>query len=271
MNFKTFLKQLLPPILVTAWRQKGLSLGYYWKGIYSHLSQVPVSGEGFGGDHWLNITRNATTEVKAAAGSCGAIPWFVAGDRVLLPMLAAVSGTAQERVSILDFGGGMGVDFIHTCAGLPSHWQISYNLVESPRVCETGAALWTDDPRIQFHPTLPRNLPVDIVFTRSSLQYVEDYSGLLRQLAGYRPRYLLLADLPAGDIPTYATAQHNLKGSILPYWFFNVQEIIELMAQCGYRLVFKGAQERKYDRGNFPQSHRLEQMCNLLFIQSPSP
>ena len=49
-----------------------------------------------------------------------------------------------------------------------------------------------------------------------------------------------------------------------------VRPIIEPMARLGYDLVFKGGQERKYDRSNFPQSHRFEQMCSLLFVQSPS-
>ena len=269
MNFKILLKQLLPPALVTIWQQRGLSLGYYWKGVYSQLRQVPSSGPGFASDQWITLIRNSTERTQAAAKNYGTIPWFVVGDRALLPLLAATIGTYQERVSILDFGGGMGLDYINVNTSLPHHWDISYYLVESPRVCETGAALWTGDERVHFHSTLPQILQVDIVYIRSSLQYVEDYPGLLRQLAGYRPRYFLLVDIPAGDIPTYATGQHNVKGSIYPCWFFNVKEIIELMAQLGYILGFKGGQERKYDCSNFPQSHRLERMCNLLFVQSP--
>jgi putative methyltransferase (TIGR04325 family) len=240
MNLKNLLKELLPPILVTFWQQKMLDLGYYWKGIYSQLRQVPSSGPGFASDHWIGVTKKATEETLAAARRYGTIPWLVVGDRALLPLLAATIGTAPERVSILDFGGGMGVDFIHTIARLPGHWDIARHLVESPRVCETGVGLFASDKRIHFHSSLPLDLQVDIVYIRSSLQYVEDYPGLLRELAGYKPRYFLRVDLPAGDVPTYATAQHNLKESILPYWFFNVQEIIELMAQLSYVLVFKG-------------------------------
>ena len=270
MNFKLLLKQLLPPALISLWQQKALPLGSYWKGVYSRLNQVPSSGPGFASDQWINLIRNSTERNQAAAKNCGTIPWFVGGDRSLLPMLAAAIGADQERISILDFGGGMGLDYANITACLPRRWNIGYHLVESPRVCEAGATLWTGDERVQFHPTLPPNLQVDIVYIRSSLQYVEDYSGLLAQLAGYRPRCFLLVDLPAGDIPTYATAQHNVKGSILPYWFFNVQEIIDIVAQLGYVLVFKGGQEKKYDCSNFPQSHRLEQMCNLLFTQNLS-
>ena len=114
MNLKHILKQLLPPILVTFWQQKSLNLGYYWKGIYSNLSQVPISGPGFASDQWINLLKTGTEKTRAAAKNCGTIPWFVVNDRSLLPLLAATSGTAQERVSILDFGGGMGIDFIVT-------------------------------------------------------------------------------------------------------------------------------------------------------------
>lgn len=271
MKFKTLLKQITPPALVTLWQRKSLYLGYYWKGLYSEFNEVPSSGAGFASDQWITITKKATEEMQAAARSCGTIPGFVIGDRSLLPMLAAVIGTHHERVSILDFGGGMGIDFINVSASLPRHWDITYHLVESPRVCETGPPIYISDERINFYTSLPKDLQVDIVYIRSSLQYVEDYSGLLRKLAGYKPRYFLLVDQPAGDIPTYATTQRNVKGGVYPYWFFNVQEIIDIMAQQGYILVFKGGQEKKYDRSNFPQSHRLEHMCNLLFAQSPSP
>jgi putative methyltransferase (TIGR04325 family) len=269
MNLKILLKQFLPPALITFWHMKGLHLGYYWRGVYSQFRQAPSCGPGFASDEWITIVRDVTKRTRDAAERCGTIPPF-AGDRAMLPFLAATIGAPSERIAILDFGGGMGADYVHVTAGLPRHWDIAYHLVESPRVCETGAALWTGDARIHFYSFLPPDLQVDIVYIRSSLQYVEDYQGLLRQLAGYRPRYFLLIDQPAGDIPTYVTAQYNVKGSVYPYRFFNVREIIGIMAQLGYVLVFTGRQEKQYDRSNFPPSHRLEQMSNLLFEQRPA-
>jgi putative methyltransferase (TIGR04325 family) len=267
MNFKILLKQLIPPALVNLWKKRELYLGYYWRGVYSQLNQVPASGTEYNSNQLITFMRNFTERFQTAARSCGTIPPFL-GDHTLLAMLAGVIGAHHESISILDFGGSMGIGFISVSTSLPGHWDISYHLVESQRVCETGETLWSGDDRIFFHSSLPKNLQVDIVYSRATLQYIEDYPGLLRQLAGYKAMFLLLADLPAGDIPTYATAQHNLKKSILPYWFFNFQEIIDIMAQQGYSLIFKGGQEKKYDRSNFPKSHRLEQMCNLLFTQS---
>jgi len=60
------------------------------------------------------------------------------------------------------FGGGMGLDYIHVNTSLPRRWDIPYQLIESPRVCETGATLWTGDEQIHFYSFLPKDLPVDI-------------------------------------------------------------------------------------------------------------
>jgi hypothetical protein len=84
-------------------------------------------------------------------------------------------------------------------------------------------------------------------------------------LAEYQPQFFLFVDLASGDIPTYATAQKNIQGSVFPYWFINAREIVDLMADLGYKLIFRGLQDREFDQNNFSETYRLKRACNLLF------
>lgn len=268
MDFKTFLKRITPPILLDLYRRP--YRGCVWEGIYTHYRDVPSAGEGFDSDVWVNALR-ASTEVLATSKSCGTIPTGLTGERALLPLLASLVCTNSGKVKILDFGGGMGVDYIYVTSCLAECRSINYHIIESKRVCQAAVSLFGDDNRIRFHTSLPDDLSeLDIVYIRSALQYVEDYRGLINKFADYKPVYFLYVDLSTGDIPTYASAQHNVRGSIIPYWFINVGEIIDLMAARGYGLIFKKVAEGECDQRNFPKPYRLKHTRNFLFARNLS-
>jgi putative methyltransferase (TIGR04325 family) len=105
------------------------------------------------------------------------------------------------------------------------------------------------------------------------MQYVEDWKGILQKFAEYNPSYILLADLPAGKIPTYATVQNHYEAKI-PYWFFNVDEVIETMSIEDYKLILKTkcidkrlGIEQSLLQDNFPKEYRVGDTCNLLFVR----
>lgn len=107
----------------------------------------------------------------------------------------------------------------------------------------------------------------------SSLHYIEDWQNMLHRLCRYQPEYFLIMDLPAGDIPTFATAQ-NYYDSKIPVWFFNVNEVIEVVKINGFKLVFKSAyiaailgDESPFRLDNFDKKYRIDNACNLLFIK----
>jgi hypothetical protein len=60
----------------------------------------------------------------------------------------------------------------------------------------------------------------------------------------------------------------------LAYWFINIREIIEIMAANGYSLIFRSAMAQEAAQANFPPDHRLDYLCNLLFVprsEGPRP
>ena len=112
---------------------------------------------------------------------------------------------------------------------------------------------------------------VDIAHAGSSLHYVDDWEGLLGKLCDYAPRYLLLADLLAGDQERFVTTQIYYESKV-PVWFFNLNEIIQTLSALNYQLIYKSYLIRSYKgvsgelpMNNFPLDKQLKYPCQLLF------
>lgn len=246
------------------------------EGLYQQFGDVPCSGDGFNSDRWVNQSQAKTLKLLEMTRRAETIPANVAYRSSLLPFLAALVGQTRDRVSILDFGGALGVTFIGVASALVEK-RLDYHIVESKKICEMGERVFENDARIHFHASLPEQIrEVDIVHLGSSLQYVGDWKGILQKLADYRPRYFLFTDLIAGDIPTYATAQ-NYYGSKIPCWFFNINEIINQMTLVGFTLLFKSTyrgtylgQEQEFPQDNFSEELRVGYTCSVLFGRETS-
>ena len=267
MALRALLKDWTPPgvVRVIARIRGGLRGGAPWTGVYAHRGDVPQHGGGYTSAELARRTRTDTERLLQATRGM-TVPHWEGGVHTLLALAASLAAPRARSVRVLDFGGGMGVGFIHLVSSLRRPCEVEYHVVETPAMCDGGRDLFRADPRIHFHSELPSRLPeLHMVYVSSALQYVDDYAGLLHRLSAYRANFILLTNFSAGRIPTYATSQRNMKGSVVPYWFFNADEITELLRGDGYSLDFSSLVDREYDRRNFPAQYRLTHMCNLLF------
>ena len=247
---------------------KRLRAKQIWQGIYSRYGDVPTTGSGFDSDSFVNAAVAHAEKLLTASRQNSSIPPEVTAEHSLLPLLVSVLCRASDGATVLDFGGGIGSAYLHLVRSVLGCGVVDYHIVEREAMCVAATRLFRDDSRVHFHSTLPADLPgLDVVHISTALQYVEDYADLLRKLCAYRAPYVLFVKLSSGDIPTYATQQTNVPGTTVAYWFINVREVIALMAQGGYALIFKGALEREYDQQNFPAGYRLGRACNLLFAR----
>jgi putative methyltransferase (TIGR04325 family) len=254
------LKQVVPPILVDLAR--GRHTGPIWDGLYAHRRDVPVRAGTF--DHAARI-REMTVQAE------GLLAEVRAGRKPamwhdLLVSTAAVVAAEMGSVTVVDFGGGPGTGFIQLQATLPKTARIHYHVVELEGMCVAGRAVFHGDDRIVFHTALD-NVPCspDIVYVNSVLQYIDDYAGQLQLLAALQARWIILSRMAAGDIPTYATSQLNVRDQVLAYWFLNQNEVVTILRAEGYALAFDALGSREYDQRNFPESHRVGRMREMIF------
>jgi putative methyltransferase (TIGR04325 family) len=107
--------------------------------------------------------------------------------------VVALAAHGNERLSVLDWGGGLGHYYELARSAVPG-LELGYHVKETPATCAEGRRV---SPGVSFHDDeacLDRRY--DLVVASSSLQYAEDWPGLLGRLAGATGRYLYVARVP---------------------------------------------------------------------------
>lgn len=237
---------------------------YVWDGIYAHRRDVPT--------HRAEYTAEVIDEMVATTRR--ALDQWRTGQKPLLwheclSLVAATASAGRPRLSVVDFGGGAGSAFVQLISSLSPSVELECVVVDSGEFAARGRDLFGTDPRIRFVTTLA-DAPSrpDIVYLNSVLPYIDDYAQLLGQLAALQPRFILLARLAAGNIPTFASRQLNVPGRVFAYWFLNLDEVIGILQRSGYAIASHSYGEHEYDLSNLPETHRVGRFRNVLFARS---
>lgn len=244
-----------------------------WEGVYDSFAEVPVEGPGFAGGDWLEKSAEKLAGLRSLATDTGTVGQLTGYTESLLPVIAGIVQAKSQAVRILDFGGGLGFSFYQVKRGLASSDALAFHIVDIEAVCAAGEEYFSEEPQIRFHSSLAdvAHERFDIVHIGSSLQYIENWQDQLAQLCAMDAEYVLMANIPAGDIETFATAQ-NYYGSKIACWFFDIAELIAAMSGNGYELAFKSSYftrvygvEQPYPLDNFEAKRRVDHPCMLLF------
>jgi putative methyltransferase (TIGR04325 family) len=162
----------------------------------------------------------------------------------------------RDRISILDWGGGLALDALTARAALPAEVEMDYHCKDVPIVADHGRSaypdvtFWSDDRCFDRQ--------YDFVFASSSLQYSEDWQATLTALAGATTDALLLTRMPIVlDHPSFVVLQrahHYRFDSEYLGWVFNRDEVFALAEAThltlerefvlGYRPDVAGAPEQ---------------------------
>ena len=107
----------------------------------------------------------------------------------------AVAG--RRTLSVLDWGGGLGHYAVIARATLPEVC-VEYTVFDLPGICTAGRGLLPD---VQFMSDVEECLSrrYDLIIASGSLQYVDDWRGLLKRFAGSAERWVFLTRTPFVD------------------------------------------------------------------------
>lgn len=244
---------------------------FVWEGVYESfpLAAQKAQGEGFSGSTYRERSSAVARECLAALAQDTPIPQFHKQRSTLLPCTAAMIVSVKGGVRILDFGGGLGIGYMTLQESMrESLHTINYSILEVPSVARMGEEMLGD--KVNYLSRLEGAGKFDLIHAASSLQYVEDWRGLIHTFAALEAEYLLLSDIFAGNFVSFATLQ-NYYESKIPHWFLNLDELIEALRGAGYDLLMKTyAASRRHESvdilpmENFPQGLRLSQSLHLL-------
>lgn len=252
-----------------------VSAFHVWNGVYQSFAAVEAVGPGFDGDIWRDRSVQKARETLALVGSDQPLDYALRQRNALLPVLAASGLAAQPRVSILDFGGGLGTGYMVLANGMPDAGRkIDYAVTEVDSICRAGEAVFAGRTGPKFLRELPADGGYDIVLAASVMQYIEDWQNVVARLAGYGARFLLFADMFVGNFRPFVTLQAYY-GSAIRHWFFNGAAFIAEVERHGYRLALRATCDAKIlgrygplPMDNFPPELRLPHTTHLLFQQA---
>jgi putative methyltransferase (TIGR04325 family) len=173
----------------------------------------------------------------------------------------ALAARCKDRLTILDWGGGLGHYYVLAQALLPDV-AIEYFCKEFPALCRTGRRVlprgtFVEDEKEAFQRTY------DFVLASGSAHYTEDWRRLLSRLAAATQSYLYVTRLPivhraSSFVVLQRAYRYGYKTEYLG-WFFNRQEFLNHMSSLQVDLVrdflvqetfvVKGAPEQAEFRG----------------------
>lgn len=143
----------------------------------------------------------------------------------------------RERLTVLDWGGGLGHYAKLARAVLPAV-EFDWHCREVPSVAEVGSAV---NPSVTFH-TDDTCLDgvYDLVLVSASLQYEQEWARLLRRLASATRRFLLVTRLPvAAESDSFVVLQRaHAYGYATEYigWVLSRREFLDEAAASGLEL-----------------------------------
>ena len=191
-----------------------------------------------------------------------------------LPLLIAFLA-AEKPVSVLDFGGGLAQTYLATRATVTNLKNVIYYVLEFGSMARVGRNIFPDDAHVNFIESFEAAPgSVDIVHAGSSFQYVDDWKSLLERFASLKPRYIAFGNLLAGDIRPCVTFQ-NYWSHRIPVRFHNFREVMDVLEELGYRLIFDAYHEQTIlgakqplPLQHFPDEHRLIFGRNVILMKS---
>jgi putative methyltransferase (TIGR04325 family) len=149
----------------------------------------------------------------------------------------ALASRSTHRVTVLDWGGGLGFSYLLSRALLSDEVELEYHCKEIPSVCQAGRAAVPEVSFCDDDACFERTY--DFVVASSSLQYCEDWTGLLQRLARSCSGYLLLTRVPVVQVePSFVVLQRApaFRTECLS-WVFNRHELLDTASRSGVTLV----------------------------------
>lgn len=186
---------------------------------------------------------------------------FMTYGYVLALAARSAAAPADNRLSILDWGSGLGHYFVVSRALLPDV-TLDYHARDVPMLCEAGRKTV---PEITFHDTdadafaTPRRY--DLVLASGSLHYHEAWRDILRGFSAASRRHVYVARVPiVHRAPSFVVMQRpHASGYDTEYqgWFFNREEFLAGAREAGLRLV------REFLADERPYAHGAPEQCEF--------
>lgn len=239
-----------------------------WEGVYTSFVEAGGDLDAFDSDIWIDKQK---CKVQIALES------YQDNNTISkdypLPTVIAMLLSQQDKLRVLDFGGGMGLQYLDIISKVPeAKGRLEYYVVDGKASIANRPSALNQFINLHFCSELDDlNIKADIIHIGSTLQYIEDWKGLLQSLVDkFKPKYFVFSDLAVGDIKTFITHQVFYEKRI-PVRMMNVIEFINILTKLSFCLMYKTYFEttilghNELPNHSLPKDYRIKHSLNMVF------
>lgn len=271
-KFKLLSRAFIPPIFLYFFRiikgQKEDKTNITYEGIFRTFSEVRAAYSEANYYHTKESINEVITEgrrsVQMLQNNLPPNDGMALIRHNFLP--AFISALSQEKLNILDIGGGYGTAYLnckYSCLNL----NIKSTVIELPGSILEFEKIYPKSD-VVFAPSISSVIhqKFDITYFGSSLQYFEDFNQILDQTARLRSKYIVITDTPMGIFQTFVCAQVNMKGNVIPRLVFSIDELTTILSRGGYKLIHRSVNYYPFHNfDNYPQPISEARHMNIIF------
>ncbi len=154
VSFKTFVKNIIFSLFlyIKILLQKiEMKRKFFWKGVYEEYDHVEISknswGEGILEKEYCESLKNYIKHIDRKSF----IPMDISEEYILLPFLSASYTKGKSEITILDFGGALGISYIQLKRCLVRDIKVQYHIVETEAMINYSKEIHYSDSDIYFH------------------------------------------------------------------------------------------------------------------------
>lgn len=149
--------------------------------------------------------------------------------------VVALAATGRDRLSVLDWGGGLGYYYLLARAFLPEGIALDYHCKDVATLVRAGRQLapqviWHEDDRCLEQ-------QYDLVVISGALQYCREWQALLKKVRGATRRYLYLTRTPVVRGTASFVAVQRAYGTRMLHQQFNEDELLTTTRALEFKLV----------------------------------
>ena len=242
--------------------QKKNKKNILWKGT---LNKFPIKNNNFFESNlWIEKLRKNKKLIEKN---------FIFYDYFIYPIILSEL-KIKKKLEILDFGGGLGELYIKLRRFTEKKFKFNLTVIENKIICKLANNIYKHVNNVKYFENLKyiKGKIFGIIHLGSSIQYVEMWEDLIKQICSYNPKYIIFSDTPLTKNKSFISNQIINKKNIVPYRFLNKNYLINCLKINNYELIsmvpFKDPchySQKTLPMGNFKKENRIKNTSNLLF------
>lgn len=263
-KIKNILKDLLPPVLLQAFRVRK---GNRWYGYYPCWEEAMKESSGYECEFILKKVKEAMLKVKSGEAAYERDSVLFDDIQYSWPLLAAVmwiGARSCAKLNIIDFGGSLGSSYFQNKKFLDALPGVRWNIVEQENFVRVGKEHFEDEG-LRFYSSIDdclKETSPNTVLLSGVIQYLKEPYELLEKIRsiGFEFIFFDRTGLIDGDEDrlTIQKVPKEIYSATYPCWFFsrskfmsfwndNYDLVAEFEALAGVMRL--EGNERAYDKG----------------------